>query len=79
MKNVKCNNYSLGSSDEIVDQCGTEASTQTKPQSQRSNTTVHVCWHRSTSISVRDELLSVEVGSQFSTNYETSISIPEIR
>ncbi|KAJ8920883.1 hypothetical protein NQ315_015676 [Exocentrus adspersus] len=52
---------SCSSSDEHVDQCGNnEVSTQTKPQPQRSNTTVHVCWHRSTSISMKDELLSVE-------------------
>nr|XP_023024432.1 FERM, ARHGEF and pleckstrin domain-containing protein 2 isoform X2 [Leptinotarsa decemlineata] len=52
---------SCSSSDEHVDQCGNnEVSTQTKPQAQRSNTTVHVCWHRSTSISMKDELLAVE-------------------
>lgn len=52
---------SVGSSDEHVDQLSNEASTQTKPQAQRSNTTVHVCWHRNTSISMGDELLAVEV------------------
>ncbi|XP_018572731.1 FERM, ARHGEF and pleckstrin domain-containing protein 1 isoform X2 [Anoplophora glabripennis] len=52
---------SCSSSDEHVDQCANnEVSTQTKPQAQRSNTTVHVCWHRSTSISMKDELLAVE-------------------
>lgn len=49
-----------------MDQCGNvEVSTQTKPQAQRTNTTVHVCWHRSTSISMKDELLAVEVSTQF--------------
>ncbi|XP_076270465.1 FERM, ARHGEF and pleckstrin domain-containing protein 2-like [Rhynchophorus ferrugineus] len=51
---------SCSSSDEHVDQLSNEASTQTKPQGQRSNTTVHVCWHRNTSISMKDELLAVE-------------------
>lgn len=66
-----------GSSDEIMDQCGTEASTQTKPQSQRSNTTVHVCWHRSTSISMKDELISVEVSTLQSTRliYESTLRL----
>nr|CAI5841543.1 unnamed protein product [Callosobruchus analis] len=50
-----------GSSDENVDQVGNNnVGTQTKPQVQRSNTTVHVCWHRSTSISMKDTLLAVE-------------------
>ncbi|CAH0557314.1 unnamed protein product [Brassicogethes aeneus] len=51
---------SCSSSDEHIDQSSNEVSTQTKPQVQRSNTTVHVCWHRSTSISMKDELLAVE-------------------
>ncbi|ENN75189.1 hypothetical protein YQE_08200, partial [Dendroctonus ponderosae] len=51
---------SCSSSDEHVDQLSNEVSTQTKPQPQRSNTTVHVCWHRNTSISMEDELLAVE-------------------
>ncbi|KAH1024807.1 hypothetical protein HUJ05_004241 [Dendroctonus ponderosae] len=51
---------SCSSSDEHVDQLSNEVSTQTKPQPQRSNTTVHVCWHRNTSISTEDELLAVE-------------------
>ncbi|XP_071052613.1 FERM, ARHGEF and pleckstrin domain-containing protein 2-like [Onthophagus taurus] len=51
---------SCSSSDEIVDQCGTDVATQTKPTAQRSNTTVHVCWHRNTSISMKDQLLAVE-------------------
>nr|CAI5841542.1 unnamed protein product [Callosobruchus analis] len=52
---------SCSSSDENVDQVGNNnVGTQTKPQVQRSNTTVHVCWHRSTSISMKDTLLAVE-------------------
>lgn len=53
--------FFVGSSDEIIDQCGTEIGTQTKPSSQRSNTTVHVCWHRNTSVSMRDQIVAVEV------------------
>ena len=56
-----------GSSEEVLDKngigeepnvgaCGRERS-----QQQRSNTTVHVCWHRNTSISTRDHLLALEV------------------
>lgn len=44
-----------------MDQCGAEVGTQTKPSSQRSNTTVHVCWHRNTSISMKDQIIAVEV------------------
>ncbi|CAG9865426.1 unnamed protein product [Phyllotreta striolata] len=52
---------SCSSSDEQLDQTGNnDVGTQTKPQVQRSNTTVHVCWHRSTSVSMKDELLAVE-------------------
>jgi FERM/RhoGEF/pleckstrin domain protein 2 len=51
---------SCSSSDEIVDQCGNDVGTQTKPQPQRSNLKVHVCWHRNTSISMKDELIAVE-------------------
>lgn len=52
-----------GSSDEQIDQCGiNDLKMQAKSQAQRCNTTVHVCWHRSTSISMKDELLAVEVG-----------------
>ncbi|GLV37815.1 Chondrocyte-derived ezrin-like domain containing protein [Carabus blaptoides fortunei] len=51
---------SCSSSDEIMDQCGTDQATQTKPSSQRSNTTVHVCWHRNTSISMDDQLVAAE-------------------
>ncbi|XP_056647622.1 FERM, ARHGEF and pleckstrin domain-containing protein 2-like [Diorhabda sublineata] len=52
---------SCSSSDEHLDQIGNnDVGTQTKPQTQRNNTTVHVCWHRSTSISMKDELLAVE-------------------
>ncbi|XP_066157423.1 FERM, ARHGEF and pleckstrin domain-containing protein 1 isoform X3 [Euwallacea fornicatus] len=51
---------SCSSSDEHIDQQTNDASTQTKPQTQRSNMTVHVCWHRNTSISMRDELMAVE-------------------
>ncbi|KAK9888830.1 hypothetical protein WA026_001052 [Henosepilachna vigintioctopunctata] len=51
---------SCSSSDELIDQCGNDVGTQTKPILQRSNTTVHVCWHRNTSIGMKDELVAVE-------------------
>ncbi|XP_025830043.1 FERM, ARHGEF and pleckstrin domain-containing protein 1-like [Agrilus planipennis] len=52
---------SSSSSDEIMDQCGTDVGTQTKPALQRNNNTIHVCWHRNTSISMKDQLIAVEV------------------
>lgn len=69
---MKCDLYSypyslIGSSEEVLDKTGatedTHASTSGKErtQQQRSNTTVHVCWHRNTSISSRDQLLALEV------------------
>ncbi|XP_045470375.1 FERM, ARHGEF and pleckstrin domain-containing protein 2-like [Harmonia axyridis] len=48
------------SSDELLDQCGNDVGTQTKSTAQRSSSTVHVCWHRSTSTGMRDKLLVVE-------------------
>ncbi|KAK4879607.1 hypothetical protein RN001_007753 [Aquatica leii] len=52
---------SCSSSDEIVDQCGTDVGTQTaKSSNQRSNTTVHVCWHRNTSLSMQDQLIAMQ-------------------
>ncbi|KAF5271311.1 hypothetical protein FQA39_LY08109 [Lamprigera yunnana] len=52
---------SCSSSDEIVDQCGVDVGTQTtKSASQRSNTTVHVCWHRNTSLSMQDQLIAMQ-------------------
>ncbi|XP_039299364.1 FERM, ARHGEF and pleckstrin domain-containing protein 2-like [Nilaparvata lugens] len=59
------NNYlslkSCSSSDEVMDKCGQsieEANSKVSPQ--RSNTTVHVCWHRNTSIGIEDQLRAVE-------------------
>lgn len=43
----------VGSSDDVIDKCGTE---EHKVSPQRSNTTVHVCWHRNTSVSMEDTL-----------------------
>ncbi|KAK5646053.1 hypothetical protein RI129_004517 [Pyrocoelia pectoralis] len=52
---------SCSSSDEIVDQCGKDIGTQTaKSSTQRSNTTVHVCWHRNTSLSMQDQLIAMQ-------------------
>lgn len=52
-----------GSSDEIIDKCGEMNIDRDKiaPSPQRSNTTVQVCWHRNTSISMCDQLRGVEV------------------
>jgi len=56
---------SLGSSEEVLDKTGATddsvANGKERTQQQRSNTTVHVCWHRNTSISTRDHLLALEV------------------
>uniref|UniRef100_A0A1B6CJ10 Moesin/ezrin/radixin homolog 1 n=1 Tax=Clastoptera arizonana TaxID=38151 RepID=A0A1B6CJ10_9HEMI len=51
---------SCSSSDEVMDKCGQDDGTNNKVSPQRSNTTVHVCWHRNTSISIEDQLLAVE-------------------
>jgi len=44
---------SCSSSDDVMDKCGME---EHKVSPQRSNTTVHVCWHRNTSLSMHDLL-----------------------
>lgn len=52
----------LGSSDELLEQGDgfrsseimTASSGSTKPYQHRSNTTVHVCWHRNTSVGRED-------------------------
>ena len=53
------------SSEEVLDKLLNDevngANGRERPQQQRSNTTVHVCWHRNTSISSRDHLLALEV------------------
>ncbi|XP_026281304.1 FERM, ARHGEF and pleckstrin domain-containing protein 2 isoform X2 [Frankliniella occidentalis] len=53
---------SCSSSDEIIDKCGEMNIDRDKvaPSPQRSNTTVQVCWHRNTSISMSDQLRGVE-------------------
>ncbi|PSN29677.1 FERM, RhoGEF and pleckstrin domain-containing protein 2 [Blattella germanica] len=58
---------SCSSSDEVMDKCGGDnandannAREKAAGATQRSNTTVHVCWHRNTSISMRDQLRAVE-------------------
>ena len=33
-------------------------------QNQRANTTMHVCWHRNTSVSMRDHSLAVKVSEK---------------
>lgn len=54
--------FCTGSSDEVLDKCGSEVEVNAKstPTSQRSNTTVHVCWHRSTSVCIDDLLRAAE-------------------
>jgi len=44
---------SLKCSNEVMDTVGTEVA---RPTIQRSNTTVNVCWHRNTSISLQDQI-----------------------
>lgn len=53
---------SCSSFDEIIDKCGDMNIDRDKiaPSPQRSNTTVQVCWHRNTSISMSDQLRGVE-------------------
>ncbi|XP_067014645.2 FERM, ARHGEF and pleckstrin domain-containing protein 1 [Anabrus simplex] len=53
---------SCSSSDEVMDKCGEENGTNREKAAPalRSNTTVHVCWHRNTSISMKDQLRAVE-------------------
>lgn len=55
---------SCSSSEEVLDKTGAAddsvANGKERTQQQRSNTTVHVCWHRNTSISTRDHLLALE-------------------
>ena len=65
-----------GSSDEIMDKCGGEGANDATSgrekaagATQRSNTTVHVCWHRNTSISMCDQLRAVEVSVFFYINH----------
>lgn len=54
----------LGSADEVGDGMGLEVDRTScggVKASQRSNTTVHVCWHRNTSISYSDQLRAFQV------------------
>lgn len=69
-----CKNALLaGSSDEVMDACGGDSTNDTNGPgreksagaTQRSNTTVHVCWHRNTSISMHDQLRAVEVSTLY--------------
>lgn len=67
-------NVHTGSSDEVMETCGGDGVNDTNGTgrekaagaAQRSNTTVHVCWHRNTSISMRDQLRAVEVSILYS-------------
>ena len=58
-----CNIFT-GSSDNLEDS-HEEARTPPTPDrkiQQRANTTIHVCWHRNTSVSMRDHNLAIQVG-----------------
>lgn len=71
---VLTQHFVLGSSDEVLDRSDGSALDDSlttmrglgekgaSPQ-QRSNTTVHVCWHRATSVSAHDYSLAVQVRS----------------
>uniref|UniRef100_A0A224X662 Moesin/ezrin/radixin homolog 1 n=1 Tax=Panstrongylus lignarius TaxID=156445 RepID=A0A224X662_9HEMI len=50
---LKCSS----SSDDVNEKCGDDAVRATP---QRSNTTVHVCWHRNTSISLNDQIRAAQ-------------------
>ncbi|KAL1132220.1 hypothetical protein AAG570_010177 [Ranatra chinensis] len=45
------------SSDEVMDNCGQE---HVRATPQRCNTTIHVCWHRNTSISLHDQIRAAQ-------------------
>lgn len=55
------NQIVLGSADEMGDGEVDRNSCGGAKTSQRSNMTVHVCWHRNTSISYKDQLRAFEV------------------
>lgn len=48
--------YFLGSSEEGIEVMGQDTLSRERSASQRSNTTVHVCWHRNTSTCLRDHV-----------------------
>ena len=56
-------NLLIGSSDNLEDS-HEDPKTPPSPEKQiqhRANTTMHVCWHRNTSVSMRDHSIAIEV------------------
>lgn len=49
-----------GSSEEIIDMCGVDVPLS-NVSSQRNNTSLHVCWHRAATITLKDQLMQAEV------------------
>jgi len=54
---------SFGSSDEVLPEGGVASEPEAKPLAslQRSNTSVHVCWHRGASLALDDHVRAVTV------------------
>jgi FERM, RhoGEF and pleckstrin domain protein 2 len=54
---------SFGSSDEVLPEGGAASEPEAKPLAslQRSNTSVHVCWHRGASLALDDHVRAVTV------------------
>ncbi len=59
----------VGSSDNLEDSLDMDKtpSTPEKQIQHRANTTMHVCWHRNTSVSMRDHNNAVKVGTIFTS------------
>lgn len=49
-----------GSSEEGLETCGLNSSTGAKTPPSRSNTALHVCWHRGATVGLHDHLISAE-------------------
>lgn len=68
----------LGSSDEVSleqeseDDMNSSRTSLDKQTHHRSNTTMHVCWHRNTSVSMSDHSLAVEVFTPLAPNPSSS-------
>ena len=56
----------IAGSSEALDDCHDDMNTPSSPDrqmQQRANTTVHVCWHRSTSVGLKDHHVALLVSS----------------
>lgn len=51
----------VASSEEGLEMCGLNISTNNKAQSSRNNTALHVCWHRGVTVSFHDQIKSDQV------------------